>query len=252
MRRRTAFTLIELLVVISIIALLISILIPSLSRARTKAKQVATLAHLRSIGQAMTLYEGENRDQHPALIDQEEKAFLGLGLLAKKFEVPAEAFINPSTTDTLAERRNAQGRLIFADLESAEIVNETEITPANIRGVSWHCSFAYDNDNKKAFKSVQRVFAYMGDRADYEKGRTTSASWNAEGSCLLFTDQHAEFRRGRSLREQVDPNRYHHNEFEGEGGGEVVEGVKVEKSTLDTHLRFFKEEEDDVLLPDRE
>jgi len=246
----TGFTLIELLVVISIIALLISILLPSLSRARLKARQTATLAHLRSIGQAMTLYEGENRGQHPALVDQEEKAFLGLSLLAKQFDIPVEVFVNPVTEDTPAEQRNARGLPIFAELEGTEIVNETEIGPEDVGRVRWHCSFAYDNDNKKVFKSALHIFAYVGDRADYQLGRTTSAAWKTEGTCLLFTDQHAEFRRGRSLREQADPNIYHHNEFEGEGGDEVVEGVEVQKFTVDTHLRFFSEEEDDVLLPD--
>ncbi|MEK6677617.1 MAG: prepilin-type N-terminal cleavage/methylation domain-containing protein [Planctomycetota bacterium] len=245
-----AFTLIELLVVIAIIGLLISILIPSLSRARTMAKQAVTLAHLRSIGQAMALYEGENRDQHPALVDQEEKAFLGLSLLAKQFDVPPEVFINPSTDDTPAEQRNARGRLILSDMDGSEIVNETDVNLTNVARVRLHCSFAYDNDNKKTFKSAIHVFAYVGDRADYQRGRTISAAWNAGGTCLLFTDQHAEFRKGRSIREQADPNSYHHNEFEGEGGDEIVDGIEVQKFTLDTHLRFFSEEEDDVLLPD--
>lgn len=57
--RRTAFTLIELLVVISIIALLVSILIPSLTRARSQAKQVQCLAHLRGMGQAGAMFAEE-------------------------------------------------------------------------------------------------------------------------------------------------------------------------------------------------
>ena len=54
-----AFTLIELLVVVAIIALLISILLPSLSQAREIAKKAACAAHLRDIGNAMAIYTTE-------------------------------------------------------------------------------------------------------------------------------------------------------------------------------------------------
>lgn len=52
-----AFTLIELLVVISIISLLISILLPSLSRARDQAKSVHCVARLKEFGNALAAYE---------------------------------------------------------------------------------------------------------------------------------------------------------------------------------------------------
>jgi len=61
-RLRRAFTLVELLVVIGIIALLISILLPTLSKAREQANTAKCLANLRSLGQAQGIYAASNRD----------------------------------------------------------------------------------------------------------------------------------------------------------------------------------------------
>src|SRR4051812_778613 len=64
-RSQKGFTLVELLVVIGIIALLISILLPSLNRAREAANRTVCLSNLRQFGMAFNMYAMAYKDNVP-------------------------------------------------------------------------------------------------------------------------------------------------------------------------------------------
>ena len=60
-RRTRAFTLVELMVVISIIALLVGILLPAISRARDNAKIGQSKSNIRNVKTAANLYENDHK-----------------------------------------------------------------------------------------------------------------------------------------------------------------------------------------------
>ena len=65
MRRWRGFTLMELLVVISIVALLMSILMPSLNKAKEQARKVVCMSNLRNVMLVYQYYSNDNRDWLP-------------------------------------------------------------------------------------------------------------------------------------------------------------------------------------------
>lgn len=64
---RRGFTLIELLVVVAILAILMSILLPALGRAKSQARQVKCGANMREVARAIQVYAQENQDNHHAV-----------------------------------------------------------------------------------------------------------------------------------------------------------------------------------------
>src|SRR5512135_771647 len=75
-RSHRAFTLVELLVVIGIIAVLIGVLLPALSRARAQAGALKCASNLRQIGMTFQLYAMDNKGYWPPCKVSPTKAYL--------------------------------------------------------------------------------------------------------------------------------------------------------------------------------
>jgi prepilin-type N-terminal cleavage/methylation domain-containing protein/prepilin-type processing-associated H-X9-DG protein len=217
-KRSKAFTLIELLVVVAIIALLISILLPSLSRARELSKRTVCMANERGIGQAFYIYAQDPPSVFPALAGITDSGQMDLFKTANRRTEPSttgipsptvdlwvivrandttpKQFICPSTTDV---QDPAQDTTIYYDFEGIGNLSYgyqyQHSTNRRIIGTSSEPTFPMLGDGNPYIKGGIQVSAVLNDRQGSGRGNSNNHT-NREGQNVLFQDGHVSFEKG--------------------------------------------------------
>jgi prepilin-type N-terminal cleavage/methylation domain-containing protein len=181
MKKRNGFTLIELLVVVAIIAVLVALLLPALSKARESAKRTMCMSNLKQAALVFNFYQTDNNEAFPAFKYNTYWQFWPDTLV--RYHLGTSILICP----TYKERYGT----------CAVYPDSTKTTYAANQYLTWvkKSALAVPDHTFVLMEGYNWIWKYCLFEAEESLMNGAQASCHMRGSHYLFGDDHIEWRR---------------------------------------------------------
>lgn len=149
MKKTRFFTIIELLVVIAIIAILASLLLPTLTKARDAVKSVSCASNLKQLTSAVFLYAGENND------------YLVTGMIYKKVGQPGLINTDPTENNWMALiAPQITGKKLNAKLEG--VYRCPQVFPEKHKTPGFPISYLFNESLHQSVNLIPQTWSKIG------------------------------------------------------------------------------------------